>query len=135
MKDIATTIRTARQNPSSENLEAMWQAVMRLPAWYFLPAALGEETTPLVGELDDGRWLLAFTHFRALNDFARVRDMRSTAGEVPMLALSPTAAVAHLGDVAAHIEGVAFNLGGDLVFRAPTQALLQFAERFLAPTG
>lgn len=131
MNDIASKIRQARTDPSTDNLETMWEGVLRLPAWYFLPASLNDETTPLVAELDDGRWLVAFTHFRALNEFTRVRGMRSDTGEVPMLALSPSAAIAHIEGIAPHIAGVAFNLGGELVFRAPTAALMQFAERLL----
>lgn len=130
MKDIVAAIRLARSEPTSANLEAMWHHVVHLPAWYLLPAALDVETTPLVAQLADGNWIVAFTHFRALNDFARERGMRSDTGEVPMLALPPADAIERIVEIAEHVDGVAFNLGGDLVFRAPVAALVEFCERF-----
>lgn len=131
MKDIAAAIRTARDEPSSENLETMWRHIMRLPAWYLLPASLDGPTTPLVAQLDDGRWIVAFTHFRALNEFARENEMRSDTGEVPMLALPPAEAVDRVREVAAHVDGIVFNASTDLALRAPTDALQEIAERLL----
>lgn len=130
MREVAEAIRLARDEPTFENLEAMWRHVLRLPAWYLLPAALEAETTPLVAQLDDGDWILAFTHFRALNTFARERNMRSDNGDIPMLAVPPLDAVERISQLADHIDGILFNLGTDLAFRAPPNALTEFARRF-----
>ena len=129
MKEIAAAIRLARDTPSSGNLEAMWRSVFRLPAWYLLPAQLDGPTTPLVAQLDDGDWVVAFTHFRALNEFARERGMRSDQGEVPMLALPPVDAAAQIEGHADYIDGVVFNPGGELAFRATIPALRALVER------
>ena len=133
MKDIVTLIRTAREEPTSENIETMWRHVFAIPAWYFLPSQLDGPATPLVAQVDGGNWLVAFTHFRALNEFARERGMRSDQGEVPMLALSPAESCVRVREVAPHIDGVVFNLGSDLAFRAPPEALAEFASRFVEP--
>ncbi len=132
MKEITAAIRNARDEPTSQNIEAMWRRVMGLPAWYLLPAALDAATTPLVAQLDDGDWIVAFTHFRALNEFARERGMRSDTGEVPMLALQPGEAVERIRELSDHVAGVVFNPGSELAFRAPVAALLDFVARFEA---
>lgn len=129
MTEVADAIRRARDAPSSENLEAMWRRVFALPAWYLLPAELDAETTPLVAQVDDGAWLIAFTHFRALNDFTRLKDMRSDTGEVPMLALSPVEAMKQIEEHSDHIDGVLFNAATELTFRTPVAALRELAAR------
>lgn len=131
MTEIADTIRVARSDPSTENLETMWDAVFALPAWYFLPVAQEGPSTPLVARIDEGDWVLGFTHFRPLNEFTRDRGMRSESGEVPMLPLSPSEAYDKLREVAEHVDGLWFNATTDLSFRAPNAALDEFAGRFL----
>lgn len=130
MKDVVSLIERAMAEPSSENLEAMWRHVIRLSAWYLLPAQLDGPTTPLVAQLDDGNWVVAFTHLRTLNQFTRDHDMQSEQGDVPMLALPPGEAVERVQAFAEHVEGIVFNPGGPLAFRAPTAALGDFASRF-----
>ena len=131
MKDISAAIQTARDEPSRENLEALWQHVMRLPAWYLLPAQSEGESLPLVAELADGPYVVAFTHLRTLNAFAVDAGMRTESGDLPMLPLAPAEAVARIVEAGDHIDGAVFNPASDLVFRAPTQALAAFAERFI----
>lgn len=130
MTEIGDLIAIAREDPTTENLEQMWRKVFALPAWYMLPASEGP-TTPLVARLDDGDWIVAFTHFRPLNAFARERGLRDEAGEIPMLALSPVESMRRLAEVTAHVSGLVFNLGTDLAFRAPHDALDDFSARFL----
>ena len=130
MKDVVAAIRDAKDEPSTEKLEVMWRRVFRLPAWYFLQASAEGPATPLVGRLNDGDWVLGFKHFRAINEFGRDAGMLSEGGEIPMLALPPSDAIDHLREVAEHVAGIQFNIGGELAFRAPVAALLQFAEQF-----
>lgn len=130
MKDIVSAIRAAKEAPTTENLEQMWRRVFRLPAWYLLPSGLEGPVTPLVARQDDGDWVLAFTHLRALNAFGRSANMRSESGEIPMLALPPTEAAEHLDAVAEHVTGISFNVGSELAFRAPLAAIREFREQF-----
>jgi hypothetical protein len=131
MSEISETIRAAQADPTSERLEAMWRAVFGLPAWYFLPAETDGPTTPLVARIDDGDWVLAFTHVRPLNTFAAQRGLRSPDGELPLLPLSPREAYGKLEEVADHVDGLWFNPATEFSFRAPNAALEEFARRFL----
>ncbi len=131
MSEISDKIRAAQADPSTEELETMWRAVFALPAWYFLPAVAEGPSTPLVARIDEGDWVLGFTHLRALNAFAAAQGMRTEEGEVPMLPLSPREAWEKLEEVADHVDGLWFNAGTDLSFRAPNVALAEFASRFL----
>lgn len=131
MSEISDKIRAAQSDPSTDNLETMWDGVFHLPAWYFLPAVQEGPSTPLVARIDEGDWVLGFTHLRALNAFAAARGMRTEGGEVPMLPLSPAEAWEKLEEVAEHVDGLWFNAGTELSFRAPNAALARFADQFL----
>lgn len=127
--ELKDRIELAKREPTTENLQAMWRAVFVQRAWYFVPAG-GGETHPMVAELDDGVWLLAFTDFRRLNAFARERGLRDESGDLPMLVLAPPVAMRKVREFAKHLDGVLFNVGTDQSFRAPVAALEQFAEHF-----
>lgn len=121
MSDIGAVIGRAREEPTTENLERMWQRVMALPAWFLIPGAQGD--TPLVSRADDGTWLVVFTHFRPLNVFARAHGLRTEAGEIEMLTVSPRDALARVASVAIHLDGLTFNPGTEVAFRAPLAML------------
>jgi hypothetical protein len=128
--NLKARVEEARREPTSENLQKMWQAVFVQRAWYFVPAGEGE-THPMVADLDDGVWLLAFTDFRKLDLFGRANGLRDEeSGEIPMLVLAPPVAMRKIQEFAKHLDGVVFNAGSDLSFRAPVVALEQFAEHF-----
>lgn len=134
MKDVTTAIEAAQNEPTKENLAVMWRRVFRLPAWYLLPSKLDGPATPLVARLDDGDWVVGFTHFRALNEFAREHGMRSEDGEIPMFAMPPQEAMEKLAEVRDHVTGVLFNPGTDFAFRSPMEALFTLAADLL-PEG
>ena len=130
MAEVRDHILRAKDEPTTENLRRMWEAVFGLPAWYLLPTLDEGPSTPLVAEIDGQDWLLAFTSLRRLSDFAATAGRKSVRGEVPMLPLTPAEASARVDEVAAQIAGVAFNIGSDETFRAPVEALRHYAATF-----
>jgi hypothetical protein len=135
MSEISDVLDRARREPSTENLTALWRAVLRLPVWYFLPAdAPGHETFPMVAEFDGGRWLLACTNIRRFGDLCRGLQITQDSEELPMLVVSTRDAIDRIEAVAPSIDGVAFNSHSVEHFRIPTDALLRFATDML-PTG
>lgn len=132
MIEIADLIQRAREEPTTDNLRAMWHKVFALPVWYLLPAAEGP-TMPLVLQAEDGAWVVAFTHFRPLNEFARAHGLRNDAGEVPMLPMPPAEALDRLEEVAEHVRGVVFNPATELTFRSTVDALRLLRAELLQP--
>lgn len=131
MSEIGAILDAARDTPTTENLERMWRAVFALPAWYFVPAQSEGPTTPVALQVDGGWWLPVFTHFRALNEFARQNELRTDQGEVPLLALPPRQALEHWREVSANLEGVLFNASTKWTFRAPREAFDEIAGRLV----
>ncbi len=127
--DLKARFDRARAEPTTENLQAMWQAVFVQRAWYFIPASAGA-THPMVAEIDGGVWLPIFTDFRKLDVFGQANGLRDSAGEIPMLVLAPPVAMRKVQEFAEHLDGVVFNPGSEITFRAPVSALEQFADHF-----
>ncbi len=135
MTGLSDLLDRARREPSTDNLSTLWQAVLRLPVWYFLPAeASGRETFPMVAELDGRRWLLACTNIRRLGDLCRGLELTEEGQELPMLVVSVRDAIERIELAGASIDGVAFNAYSDEHLRIPTDALLRFATDML-PAG
>lgn len=131
MIEIQDLIIEARTNPTTPNIEALWRAVFFLGAWYFLPAkkSVGA-STPMVIEHEDGAWLLCFTNFRTLSAFEATTDQLLPDGQVNMLVLDPLESCRLISKHSEHIRGVIFNPSSDQTFRAPTSALLAYANHF-----
>ncbi len=132
-REIRDYVQIARQEPTTEHLEALWRAVFLLKGWYFLPAHADTETFPMVSLIDDEPWLLGFTNVRRLQEFARAHRRVNPDGSIPLLVLDPLDSINHLQEVQDHVTGVLFNIGSDETFRAPTGALLDYARHFGLP--
>ncbi len=134
MLEIKDHVAIAKENPTQENIRALWEAVFKLQAWYYLPAQEEEgPSNPLVTEIDGQNWLLAFTDFRRLTAFARSIGRRRDSGDVHMLTLDPRQSVERVIEVEDHIDGILFNVGTPETFRAPCVALIEFARHFGLP--
>lgn len=137
--EVSDYVEQAKKNPSTENLEAMWRSVFLLKAWYFLPARSEEgPNRPMVlqlegGDGEPGAWLPVFTNVRRYRAFADVAGRVDGEGEMHALMLDPGEAVAKILEFRAAIEGVIFNPGEADTFRAPVEALEEYAEHFDVP--
>ncbi len=132
--EISDYVAQARRDPSTENLEALWQAVFVRRAWYFLPSRRDEGPAfPTATEIDGQPWLLAFTGARRLKAFARDAGRVNEDGSVPTLALDPGESMQKILEVQDRIVGVLFNVGDEASFRAPVDALEAYAEHFDVP--
>ncbi len=123
MNDVGDLITMAKDSPSTKNLEAMWLRVMALPAWYLLPANEGP-STPLVLQLEDGDWVVVFTHVRPLNEYAAARGEEN----IDILPIAPTEVLARVDDVAEHVSGFVFNPTTAMAFRAPRSMFPSLVE-------
>lgn len=131
---IRDYVAQAQRDPTTENLEQLWRAVFLRQAWYFLPSRNDEgPARPMVSEIGGEPWLVAFTSARRLKAFAREAGRLNDDGTAPMLALNPAESMQKIRDVADSIAGVVFNIGSEATFRAPVEALQQYAEHFDVP--
>lgn len=131
MIELRDLIKTAKSEPTTANIEAMWKAVYLLGAWYFAPGKRTPgATTPMVAQEEDGAWLLAFTNFRQLSRFEREHDLLLPDGNLNMLVLDPLKSTRLVQEHASHIVGVVFNPQSDETFRAPVDALVAYARHF-----
>ncbi len=132
--EIRDYLARAKADPTTANIEALWRAVFLLKGWYFLPAESREgPNTPTVMLVDDEPWLVAFTNVRRLKAFARANGRGADTGEVFLLVLDPQESMAQILEVADRVAGVVFNPDSPQAFRAPVDALVQFAEHFGVP--
>lgn len=131
--EIRDYVARARREPTTEHIEELWRAVFLLQAWYFLPSRDEGPAFPVASEIDGAPWLLAFTNFRRLKDFARSIDRINPDGSAPMLVLDPAESTSKILSVRDSIEGVIFNIDSESTFRAPVQALESYAEHFEIP--
>ena len=134
MIEIRDLIASTRQDPTTQNIEALWKAVFLLGAWYFLPASpTPGPTSPMVVVHDDGPWLLVFSNFRQLSQFESTVGRRLPNGNINMLVLDPLMSMRLIVEHAEHIKGVIFNPDSDETIRAPTEALIAYAKHFGLP--
>lgn len=121
----------ARQEPTTENLEALWKSVFMLKAWYFLPASNAEGPSyPTIANIDGTRWLLAFTNHRRIKEFAAAAGRVTERGDVFLLVLDPLQSVERAGEIQEHVDGVIFNIDSEEMFRTSIEGLLGFARHF-----
>ena len=133
-KEIKEYVAQARALPSTEHLEAMWRAVFLLQGWYFLPSQSQEGPAyPTVSLIDDQPWVLIFTNVRELKTFARSQGRAAPDGSVPLLVLDPLESMEQILANKAHLTGALFNPGSEATFRAPLQALEDYARHFGVP--
>lgn len=128
---IKDYVALARQEPTTENLEALWRSVFMLKAWYFMPASDQEGPSyPSVANIDGKNWLLAFTNHRRIKEFAKSTDRLNAKGEVLLLVLDPQVSVDRAREVRDHVEGVIFNIDSEEMFRTTIEGLMGFARHF-----
>lgn len=131
---IHESIRAAKREPSTENLEEMWRAIFTLKAWYFLPAAEEEgPNRPMVAELDGEPWLPIFTDVRHYRSFAEGAGRRVDDGEMHALLLDPGESMERIAGVGDAVRGVVFNPASREAVRAPLEALDEYARHFEIP--
>lgn len=133
-KEIRDYVARARAESSTENIQALWRAVFMLKGWYFLPSEDVEGPShPTVVVVDEQPWLIAFTNVRRLKAFARDQGRMGDDGEVHLLVLDPLESMERILDVSDSVEGVIFNPGSPETFRAPVEALIEYARHFDVP--
>jgi hypothetical protein len=133
--EIRDYVARAKADPTTENIQALWQAMFLLKGWYFLPAENRQGANrPTVMLVDDEPWLVAFTNVRRLKDFARTTGRAEASGEVFLMVLDPRDSMEQILDVRDQVRGVVFNPDSPATFRAPVEALEQYAEHFGALT-
>ncbi len=133
-KEIKDYVRNARQNPTTENIQKLWKSVFWLKGWYFLPSESREgPSNPSVMLVDGEPWLVAFTNVRRLEAFAQATGRAADSGEVFLLVLDPLESMQKILSVRDQIRGVVFNPDSDSTFRAPVQALEDYAHHFGVP--
>ena len=131
---IRDFVASAKADPSTENIEALWHAVFMLKGWYFLPAEDVEGPShPTVVMVDDQPWIIAFTNVRRLKAFAREQGRMAEDGEVHLLVLDPKESMEKILAVRESVVGVIFNPSSPETFRAPIEALEEYAEHFDVP--
>ena len=130
--EIRDYVACAKADPTTENIKALWKAMFYLKGWYFLPAESREgPNRPTVMLVDDQPWLVAFTNVRRLKDFARATGRADEdTGEVFLLVLDPQESMAQIMEIREQIRGVVFNPDSPATFRAPVEALDQYADHF-----
>lgn len=128
---IKDHVARARQEPTTENLEALWKSVFMLKAWYFMPSSDQEGPSyPTVVKIEGKTWLLAFTNHRRIKEFAKSSGRLNARGEVLLLVLDPQQSVDRAREVQEFVDGVIFNIDSDEMFRTTTEGLLGFAKHF-----
>lgn len=128
-RQIRDYVRRAREEPTTEHIQALWRAVFLLKGWYFLPAAGGEGPEhPSVMLVEGQPWLVAFTNVRRLEAFARAQGREASDGGVPLLVLDPLVSMENIREAAEAVVGVVFNPGSPEGFRAPVEALVEYAR-------
>lgn len=133
--EIRDYVARAKADPTTENIQALWQAMFLLKGWYFLPAEnRNGPNRPTVMLVDAEPWLVAFTNVRRLKDFARTTGRAEPSGEVFLMVLDPRESMEQILDVREQVRGVVFNPDSPATFRAPVDALQQYAEHFGALT-
>lgn len=132
--EIRDYVQQAHEEPSTENIEALWRAVFTLKAWYFVPASDEEgPTRPMVTVLDGQHWMPAFTGVRTYRAFVEETGRASDDGELHGLLLDPGEAMQRIVEVREAVTGVVFNPGTSITFRAPVDALEEYALHFEIP--
>jgi hypothetical protein len=132
--EIRDYVARAKSEPSTENIQNLWRAVFLLKGWYFLPAESREGSDrPSVMLIDDEPWLICFTNIRRLKAFARSTGQAAPSGEVFLLVLDPQQSMSQIREVSERVRGVVFNPDSPAAFRAPVDALLQYADHFGVP--
>lgn len=128
--EIATTVRA---EPTGENLVRLWQAVYGLTQWWLLPTGSVADPRPMIGVVDEQRFLLAFTSERRLSAFASGRDGAAAAGGTSAMSITPADLTGLVPALAGHgIAGVLFDQGvHDLI--APIAGLQSMWSRFGDP--
>jgi hypothetical protein len=133
-RQIRDFVAQARSEPSTENIEALWHAVFMLKGWYFLPAEDVEGPShPTVAMIDGQPWIIAFTNVRRLKAFARQQGRMAEDGEVHLLVLDPADSMEKILAVRDSVVGVVFNPSSPETFRAPVDALEEYARHFGVP--
>lgn len=134
--EIRDYVALARAEPSTERIKQLWRAVFLLKGWYFLPAESREGSErPAVMLVDDEPWLVCFTNIRRLKAFSSATARTAPNGDFFLLVLDPQRAMRQIINISEQIEGVVFNPDSPETFRAPVEALVQYAEHFGVPLG
>jgi hypothetical protein len=132
--EIRDFVARAKADPTTENIQALWQAMFLLKGWYFLPAENREgPNRPTVMVVDGEPWLVAFTNVRRLEAFAKTTGRAAGSGEVFLLVLDPLESMQKILSVRDQVRGVVFNPDSPATFRAPVDALVQYADHFGVP--
>lgn len=133
-REVQDYVAQAKQEPTTENLEALWRAVFLLQGWYFLPSRSGDGPAfPTVIMVDEKPWVLVFTNVRRLKAFARAAGRVNPDGSTPMLVLDPGSATDQILAQSQQLGGAIFNPDAEDTFRAPIQALEAYAHHFGVP--
>lgn len=128
--DVDTLAAAVRADPGGPGLVRLWQAVYGLEHWWLLPTGTVEDPRPLVGVVDEQRFLLAFTGRDHVATFASTRDGAGAATGTAAMTITP-ADLTGLADTLARagVAGVLFDQGvHDLV--APIAGLPSMWARF-----
>jgi len=132
--EIRDYIERAHEDPSTEHIEALWRAVFTLKAWYFVPADDREgPTRPMVTMLGGEPWIPAFTGVRTYRAFVEATGRGGEGDELHGLLLDPGEAMQRITEVREAVTGVVFNPGTAIAFRAPVDALEEYALHFDIP--
>lgn len=132
--EIRDYVARAKAEPTTENIEQLWRQVFLLKGWYFLPAESRQGCErPAVMLLDEEPWLVCFTNIRRLKDFTRRTGRAAPNGDFFLLVLDPFRSMQQIAAIADRIRGVVFNPDSPGTFRAPIDALQDYARHFGVP--
>lgn len=110
--------------------QTLWKAVMRLPMWYFVADAAGDDAQPVVGAVEGVPHLLAFTDEDRAEAFSKARGRTRGADPTPVLHMDVADAVAYCRDLMqTEVDGVLFN-NGRCAFQAPLSQVVDMHGRY-----
>ena len=125
---LATQARMA-QNKTGE--QALWQAAVRLPKWYFIAHGTGADMQPLAGMCDNRPTLLAFTDETRAKAWARIRGEKSGQPAADTIYMDVPDAIEYVSALAEddQIAGVMFNDGEFAFHDTPLSIIQAFKQR------
>ncbi|SHL24653.1 hypothetical protein [Hymenobacter psychrotolerans] len=113
--DIDLLLQKAKSSGNTEDLSALWKAVLSLPQWHFITRQTAniEDRKPFVGVLDGKPWAFVFTDRQRAQEYARTipgGEFVDASGNVLVISTETPRAVDYLLALAAQgVHGVRFN--------------------------
>ena len=131
MSEFDALVAKARETNDNTDINNMWEAVFGLEEWIFIAQGEGDETTPLVGMIEEKPMLMAFTDEARAKEFGVANNLQGEDGLVGMLGVPVDMAVKVGETLAQHgVFGILFNQGENNFF-APLEQLPQMFDFFV----